>query len=65
MYEIFPKPRRFHIVEVVTVVCPACATEQDAEKSAEPVSLTCPNCAQHWTMAVRAARLPTSKGDKP
>lgn len=40
----------------VILVCPCCATPQDAEASGKPKEFECPSCGQNWTMTVDVTR---------
>lgn len=40
----------------VIILCPCCASAQDAEDGQEPQSFTCVCCGQTWTMTVDARR---------
>lgn len=38
------------VVEMVILLCPVCATPQDAPESTEPKEFWCLTCEQRWTM---------------
>lgn len=49
------KPRR-GLVEMVILVCPVCATPQDAPVCDEAKEFSCHICGQIWIMSVDVAR---------